>query len=143
MQITLAISANQVCDDLILEVWLDKTKLFESTAKIQQQVITAELSEDPNNHVLELIMRGKLPCHTVCDQQNNIKSDVYFEINKLEFDDMDVHDIFCQGYECYSHNFNSPGTDILDEFYGIIGCNGVVKLNFTTPIYLWAMQYFD
>jgi hypothetical protein len=41
----------------------------------------------------------------------------------------------------YTHNFNGAGAETQEKFYGEIGCNGIVSLKFSTPIYLWLLEH--
>jgi len=141
MQLNLEFSASSDCSDIQLEIYLNNKKIFESTAQQQTQQVLCSIDEDPADHELTLIMSGKNQSHTVVNDNGEIISDIYFTINRLEFEDLDMREVFCLGKQCYWHNFNSDQPEFLDEFYGVMGCNGTVKINFTTPIYLWLADY--
>jgi hypothetical protein len=141
MQLNLEFSASSDCTDILIEIYLNKNKIFESTAQQQSQQVLCEIDESPADHTLTLVMSGKNQSHTVVNDKGEITSDIYFTINRLEFEDLDMQEVFCLGKECYTHSFNSDQPEFLDEFYGIIGCNGTVNINFSTPIYLWLLDY--
>jgi hypothetical protein len=141
MQLSLDVGANQFCKEIMLEVWIDEQKIYETVATPDLHTINAQLTEEPGNHVLKLVMLGKLPQHTVCDTSGNILSDIYFQIFKLEFEELDMQNIFCQGLPIYTHSFNSTQAEFVDEFYGMLGCNGIVEIRFSTPIFLWLTDY--
>jgi hypothetical protein len=144
MYIELDISANTDCNDIILEVYVDHTKLFQSTAQTQIQTITYNLAEDSEDHELKLIMSGKNRTHTTLTSEGKILSDIFFTINRLEFEELDMRELFCLGRRSwYRHNFNSSQPEFDDEFYGDIGCNGTVFMPFSTPIYLWLGNNLD
>jgi hypothetical protein len=138
----LALSANVACPDIFVEVYLNGTKLFESAAQKQVQTITYNIDESPADHALQLVMRGKNFSHTQFNDAEEIVKDIYFQVDRLEFENIDMREIFCLGKSCYAHNFNSTDPVFLDEFYGIIGCNGTVSIEFSTPIYLWFNNHF-
>ena len=141
MKLNLEFSASSDCADIRIEIYLNNKKIFESTAQQQLQQVLCNIDEDPADHELTLIMSGKNRNHTVVNHAGEITSDVYFTIDQLEFEELDMREVFCLGKECYTHSFNSDRPEFLDEFYGIIGCNGTVKINFSTPIYLWLLDY--
>lgn len=142
MRLELEFSANTNCSDILFEVYLNDNKIFESTALEKAQIVTCDVDDTPADHSLKLVMSGKNRRHTQIDSAGEIVSDVYFQINRLEFEELDMHEIFCLGKPCYSHSFNSSNPEFVDEFYGQLGCNGTVSIDFSTPIYLWLLDKF-
>jgi len=144
MHIELDISANVDCTDIVLEVHIDNNKIFQTTAQKQIQTIMHDLVEDPVDHELKLVMSGKNRTHTTVDNEGKIVSDIFFTINRLEFEYLDMHEVFCIGKRSrYRHSFNSTQAEFDDEFYGDIGCNGTVFMPFFTPIYLWFVNNLE
>jgi hypothetical protein len=141
MNLEIDFSANKDCADIVLEVHCNNKKISEYQALAVKQTVCVELDEDPADHVLRLVMRGKNQTHTVFDDQDQITDDVFIVIDRLEFEELDMREIFCQGQLCYTHSFNQNQPAILDEFYGLIGCNGTVDIKFFTPIFLWLNEY--
>jgi hypothetical protein len=143
MKLEIDFLANKDCADIVLEVYCDNKKISEYPAQAVKQTIGIELAENPADHVLSLVMRGKNRTHTRVDNLGQIIDDVYIVIDRLEFEELDMREIFCQGQLCYTHSFNQDQPAILDEFYGFIGCNGTVDIKFSTPIFLWLNEYLD
>ena len=144
MRLELDISANNDCTDIVIEVYVDQALIFQSTAQQQQQTVTYEISEDPGDHELQLVMSGKNFTHTIVDSNGQITSDIFFTINRLEFEELDMRKLFCLGQRSrHRHSFNSTQPEFDDEFYGDIGCNGTVFIPFSTPIYLWLSNNLD
>ena len=143
MKIELDFSASKDCQDIVLEVYCNDKKITESLARQTRQSVSLDLPDDPADHVLRLIMRGKNHTHTVVDDQGQIIEDIYFVVDRLEFEELDMKEIFCQGLPCYTHSFNQDQPAILDEFYGYIGCNGAIDIKFSTPIFLWLNEHLD
>jgi hypothetical protein len=141
MQLDLEFLANADCNDILIEIYLDGLKISESTAQQQIKQVLCNIDESPAQHVLKLVMSGKNRTHTLIDSAGQIVSDIYFKINHIKFNDIDMQEVFCLGKECYTHSFNSNQPEFLDEFYGTIGCNGTVNIEFSTPIYLWLADY--
>jgi hypothetical protein len=137
MNLQLDFAANKNCADISLEIYFNNQQILKSTAQSDMQTVTLDLAEDAADHVLKLVMSGKNETHTTMNDQGQIIDDVYFLIHRLEFEELDMRDIFCLGLPCYTHNFNSNSAEFLDEFYGHLGCNGTVELCFSTPIFLW------
>jgi hypothetical protein len=67
-------------------------------------------------------------------------SDCAVIVEKILLDDIDVTEIYCAGLECYTHNNNGSTEDVVDEFYGYIGCNGTVEISWYTPMNLWFIK---
>jgi hypothetical protein len=143
MKIELDLQSNKDCDDISISIYCNNDKIFESKSKKQLQTVRFELPDDPAKHKIILTMSGKTRKHTRVDNQNIIIDDVYFSLERLEFEELDMRTIFCQGHTCYKHDFNSSQAEFIDEFYGIMGCNGSVEICFETPIFLWLSQYID
>lgn len=141
MHLELDISANADCTDIRLEVYIDNTSIFQTTAQQKVQTIIYNIDEDSADHELKLVMSGKNSTHTLLDNNGQITSDVFFTINRLEFEELDMKELFCLGRRSrHRHSFNSTQPEFDDEFYGEIGCNGTVFMPFSTPIYLWLLD---
>ena len=144
MRLELDISANADCIDIMLEVYINNTNIFQTTAQQKIQTIGYDVDEASADHELKLIMSGKNFKHTVVDNNGQITSDIFFTINRLEFEELDMKELFCLGRRSrHRHSFNSTQPEFDDEFYGEIGCNGVVTMPFSTPIYLWLLDNID
>lgn len=143
VKIMLDIVANTACPDILAEVRCDDRVLTTIVATKEICTIEHDLPEQPGNHQLLITMTGKNHTHTICDQQGQIIDDVFFCIQRLEFENLDMLPFFCQGRLCYQHDFNGTQSALTDEFYGIIGCNGTVKMEFSQPFFLWVADYLD
>ncbi len=125
---------------LDLAVVLDGQSQWQGRPGTDVQEISVEFEDaDDQTHVLEFILSGKIPEHTRITDQGEITSDVTIQIRDISFDDIAIDQIFSELAE-YHHNFNGSQPAIVDRFYGEIGCNGTVRLEFTTPIYLWLLE---
>jgi hypothetical protein len=112
-------------------------------ADAQHHSLNFEVAETAGSHCIELIMTGKTRQHTRINADGEITDDVFFTIKDLRFEGVAMEEIFCQGRACYTHDFNGNQSQLVDEFYGIIGCNGAVSLEFNLPLFLWLGDYFD
>jgi hypothetical protein len=144
MKMILGLTATVKNTDVTAEILLNNTTIAKNSADTEEFITEINLPETAQDHVVEIQMLGKNNRHTQIDDQGNIVYDVAFEVTTLEIEDIDVRPIFCQGRVCYTHNSNNPrNSEIQDEFYGYIGFNGRVRIEFSTPIYLWLLQHFD
>jgi hypothetical protein len=107
-----------------------------------QQLTVVKMTVDDNveaEHILELTLKNKLPEHTQISDTGEIVADAVIKITDISFDQVPIGEIvFDQA--SYSHNFNGNGPDTQENFFGVMGCNGTVKLKFTTPVYLWFLE---
>lgn len=101
--------------------------------------LAIDLSDDDGEHVIVFELSGKTAAHTIIDSAGEIIQDLTVSIVDLAFDGIS------QGHAAseqmtYEHDFNGTGDRIKEKFYGTMGCNGTVSLQFTTPIYLWLLE---
>jgi hypothetical protein len=90
-------------------------------------------------HQFEIVLSNKLPHHTVLDQDNQIIQDVVAEIFDVKISDIDLGPVFYH-HSLYYHNSNGWSKPVVTQFFRSLGCNGLVKFNFTTPAYAWLME---
>jgi hypothetical protein len=132
------ISANEAVLDLA--VCLDGKIQWQGCPGTDAQDIAVEFNDaDDQPHVLEFVLSGKTIDHTQITNQGEITSDVTVRIQDISFDDISIDQIVSELAE-YNHDFNGTQPSIVDRFYGEMGCNGTVRLQFTTPIYLWLLE---
>ena len=122
-----------------LEIWIDEIKLFDQEHLTQIQQIEHEMSDDDGEHELKFVLKNKLPDHTQVDAEGKIISDARVTVNNIEFDGIDCQYLTTTSAR-YQHNFNGTGESVSELFYGEMGCNGIVTLKFSTPIYLWLIE---
>jgi hypothetical protein len=133
------ISPSNTAVPLGCEVWIDDTCVFDQNHVAEPVVVSHEFSDDDGEHVLRITLKNKLPEHTRIDAQGNIVSDALLGVTAISFDEIDCTQIV-QDISVYRHNLNGNGPEIEDQFFGDLGCNGSVKLKFTTPVYLWLLE---
>jgi len=128
-------------DDICLEVWYDKEKIFDKNASVGTFEVTHTISDDDLSHSIEIILKNKNVnnIHTVVDQDGNIVSDVLIVLDSVWVDDFDVTQVFYEN-SYYLHDTNSNDDMKKHAFFGPMGCNGSVVFNFTLPFYIWLME---
>ena len=136
----LSLEVNTPGGNVGLQIRLDTQVIFDSYAALNKKVIEYKFADSPESvHVLEIEMMGKLPTDTKIDQQGNILSDKSITIENLAFDEITLGHLVTE-LATYTHNFNGSQDTIEDQFFGSMGCNGIVKLEFTSPVYLWMLE---
>lgn len=94
---------------------------------------------DGAQHLLSIEMLGKTPGHTQINDAGEIVKDLLIEVCDFSFDDINIDQLVWDQSE-YHHDFNGTQSAVIDKFYGSMGCNGKVQLEFTGPIYLWLLE---
>lgn len=123
-----------------LEIWIDQQQIFSTNHVESPQVIIYNLDESQDQHQIQFILKNKKPEHTVIDEHQKIIKDAVVNISQIEFDEIDVSQLIHQ-YAEYRHSQNTDfASTISEDFYGIMGCNGTVTMQFTTPIYVWLLE---
>ena len=92
-----------------------------------------EFDDSPAPHQFEIVLSGKQPEWTKLDHNGNIIEDVFAEIFNVEISRLALGPVF-YGQSTYFYNGK------LGQFYRQLGCNGVVKFNFYSPVYIWLME---
>jgi hypothetical protein len=137
--LSFTVAATNYSVPLGLRVRLDNNIIYENTNISEESQIQHHMSDDDGEHELTFEMFGKISNHTKIDASGNIVSDAMLSISNIEIDEIDI-DYIVQTQSVYHHDFNGTQPPIEDKFYGSIGCNGTVRLKFTTPVYLWLLE---
>ena len=121
-----------------VEVWINNDKISDIIASALHH-IEHEISDDNSDHELKIVLKNKTDEHTVINSSNDIIADSTIKIQNLKFDEVEL------GYTLtklakYTHNSNGHSDTVTEQFFGEMGCNGTVTLEFTTPIYLWLLE---
>jgi hypothetical protein len=122
-----------------MEIWVDDQQIFDQDWVSKSQTVSYELSDIDAEHELRFVMKNKTVDHTKVDESGAIVKDACLTISDLAFDDIALDRIVTEK-AVYVHDFNSTSDPIQDKFFGQMGCNGVVGLKFTTPVYLWLLE---
>jgi hypothetical protein len=123
-----------------VEVWLNHQQLLDCTHVVALTPVTVVVDDNDDEHELRVVLKNKTVNDTVVDAEGNIISDACLTVRNFKFDDIDADQLVSE-QAVYRHSFNSDQPEILDEFYWIMGCNGTVSVKFSTPIYIWLLEY--
>jgi len=141
MFLNLSIEFSETNPEIFVDILYNNNFVITDTFSKGIKEYTVEF-EDTNEHTEQCVtvaMRGKTEKHTIVTN-NEIVSDVYAMIKNITIDEIDVTDLYTEGALCYHHlgsNNKQNRPMIIDEFYGFVGFNGDVKLEFTTPLWKW------
>jgi hypothetical protein len=139
VKIKCSVGTTNMAAGLAMQVWIDSEKIFDQTV-VEPTPVEFDLVEDEAEHSLRFVMSNKMPDHTQIDNNGNITADSRLIVSDVEFDEISLGQLFFS-MATYTHNSNGSGPEVLDKFYGEIGCNGTVELKFTTPVYLWLLEH--
>lgn len=125
---------------LQLSVLCDATKITDLLVTTDWQTCSFEFDDTAGSRQIQIHMTGKLPEHTILDDDGNIIEDLLCEITDVELDGVSMGHMFTQ-HACYAHNYNNTGDAVAQQFFGSMGCNGTLSLNFTSPVYQWMLEH--
>lgn len=91
------------------------------------------------DHTFEFVLSGKKSKHTKLEHEQ-IVDDVLVYIDTVMFDGVNV-DALVHTNSVYIHDNNGQKPESRQAFHGVMGCNGTVKLLFSTPIHLWLLRH--
>ena len=133
------IQNNSHFDDLLVELWANNKKFFDSNITDTVNVDYV-LNDDEADHVLQIVLKNKTCKHTNVDINGKILQDALISVHNIKFDDITVDELFFE-HSVYTHDYNGTGPEMKDKFFGDIGCNGTVKFKFYTPFYMWLLEH--
>jgi len=137
--IRFTISTTDDSAKLGVRVSLDGSVVYENVHVTETYDFSHSVKDDDGDHELVIEMFGKQQTHTKIDEHGNILKDAMLKIDYVEFDDIDVSDLLTKIAE-YHHDFNGSQAPTVAKFYKNLGCNGAVKVKFSTPLYIWLLE---
>jgi hypothetical protein len=124
---------------LYLKILLNDKVMFDDKIT-DPKTISFNIDDSENNWHMQFIISGKTDLHTVVDDQGNIQSSAELVFKNFSFDEISIDNIIALNPLPYTHDYNGHGDTIVDRFYNTAGCNGIIDLKFSTPIYLWLLE---
>lgn len=123
-------------------ITIDGDKILSQRLDGQRHQFRYDFDDSDEFRPVEVLaaMSGKTQQHTVIDESGQIVADSAIMIDRIMIDGIDVTEIFCQGRTCYHHDGNGTCARFLDEFYGYMGCNGEVCIEYSLPLYEWFLK---
>ena len=122
-----------------MEIRLDNTVLMKNHHVQEKIAFEYDINDDDGEHKLQIVLTGKTTDHTRVDADGNIIKDATLTISNIVIDDININQLFLD--KCvYTHDFNGTQPEIQYSFHGVVGCNGTISFEFSTPIYLWLLE---
>jgi hypothetical protein len=129
-----------VCDDLILVVRLNNNIIFNQSMGTNIESVLYQFDdENESTYLLEFELMGKMPWHTQIDNNGNIIQDCLVHVYDIKFDDISIDELMFKLAK-YHHDFNGTKEAVVDSFFGELGCNGIVRFEFDSPVYIWLLE---
>lgn len=125
--------------ELGAEVWVDQTLVIDVPHVTEDIDFSQVIDDDGLGHCLKIVLKNKLQSHTKIDEQGNIIQDARLIVKNISFDEIQLEQVFVD-QAVYTHNFNGTQAEVQEKFYGEMGCNGTVTLQFDAPVYIWLLE---
>ena len=139
-QISLQARSSDITSGFVLHFWFDDERVGSMILATESQQFRHEFPDlDDQEHCFEIELHGKTPDHTKVNDQGDIVQDVLAEIRDVALDDIQLGHMFLEKTQ-YHHDHNGTTDPVQTQFFGSMGCNGRVKLRFTSPVYLWLLE---
>jgi len=139
-EISFCVESTDYSIPLGFQARLDGTVCFDSDHLKEPTVVRLSIDDNTESaHVLEFVLKNKSAEHTKISNTGEIISDALININNILFDSTPIDEIAFNQAQ-YTHDFNGTGPVVEEQFFGAMGCNGTVKIEFNTPMYLWMLE---
>ena len=117
----------------------------EKSDNSEEKVITFSLELPEGDHTIKIRLGGKLPKHTVVDDNGNILADQLLNIKQIEIDEIELDYLFYSLGNFHKQTGVVDSKPVYDETplpdkYTNIGWNGEYRLNFSVPTYMWFLE---
>jgi len=121
------------------EAWIDDNKFFDTDHVKTAQDISVDIADTEADHKLRFVLKNKTSAHTQHNSEGELIKDARLIITKVTFDEIDLNYLVTE-HSVYEHDFNGSRSPTQEKFYSIMGCNGTVTLDFSTPTYMWLLE---
>jgi hypothetical protein len=123
------------------KVWVNDQQILDVNCVTKTIDLNHCINSSSEKNVLTYVMKNKTAHHTQIDSNNNIIKDSCLVISNLIIDGFEVGQQL-QDFSTYTHTHNGTSDPLQVQFYGVMGCNGTVRMEFYVPVYEWlANQY--
>lgn len=124
---------------LDLEVVVDGLVLWKHSVQSAQSVsVDCDDGTQKSTRVLQFRMQGKTAEHTAMFQ-GQIIGDACLNISQISFNHILIQRYF-ENNNRYFHDCNGNSDPVCEQFYGVMGCNGIVEMTFQSPVTLWLLE---
>lgn len=96
------------------------------------------LDVEEGDQQLRFVMKNKIGDWTTVDDDGKIIKDACLNISDFTIDCVELGHTFLEKSK-YHHDFNGTRAPVAEYFNGAMGCNGEVRFEFQSPVYLWLV----
>lgn len=140
IEISFDLESNQVHCPFVFDVLINGVTVQTINGFDRARRCSVEVSDSgQSSHVLEIRMQGKTSDHTKLNSDGTIAQDILISIQEVCLDGVNLGHAFLE-HTVYSHDFNGTQHPVTVPFSGHMGCNGTVRFEFFTPVYLWLLE---
>lgn len=119
---------------------IDDQEIYHGEPGEQATLVKGEFDDSIEiERSLTISLTGKLPEHTEISASGEIIRDRVVKISDICFDSVALGHVMTEK-SIYTHNRNDTSEKIEEKFYGTMGCNGTVRLEFSSPVYIWLLE---
>lgn len=123
-----------------LEIWSDNQLIYNNDHVKEKTVFSYDMASlADGDHQLRFVLKNKLPDHTTVVDGQIIK-DAVISVDHFTIDGIDINQLFMD-LSTYDHDYNGTQQPVQERFYGQLGCNGTVTLNYSMPAHQWMLDY--
>ena len=126
--------------ELDIKFYMDGVLVGQCLPDDNWQEVKIQLPQQDGNHCFEVEMQGKTPQHTKIDADGNILEDLLIEFKDWRFDDIELGHAASE-LIVYEHDHNGTSDVVQQRFFGQMGCNGKIKLQFESPVFNWLLLH--
>lgn len=136
----IAFQARADSTDFRVRVSLDGQIIHDWRGSLEPTQLAVEFDDSGDaQHQLTICLEGKTPAHTQVDDQGRIIKDHLVHLSDFTVDDVNVDQLIWENAGYY-HDVNGTSITARHDFFGDMGCNGEVRLEFATPVYIWLLE---
>lgn len=139
VQLSLDLVNTSDAHNMGIELWMDQVKFFDSKISPGTHHVVHTFESREQEHTFKIILKDKNDSNTKIDDAGNILKDSLIDVKNISVDEINIDQLFSE-LSVYRHDNNGHGQLTENKFFGHLGCNGVVELKFSSPIYLWLLE---
>lgn len=137
--ITFDLDSTDYTVNLAFEVLLNNTVVFATEHVAHPTAVEFAITDNGGEHELKFVLKNKTQDHTAINEHGNIVSDAMLSITNVAIDEIKLGHMFFEQTH-YHHDGNGDQLLTDHKFFGNMGCNGYVSMQFSTPLFLWLLE---
>jgi len=118
--------------DIAVEIWLDAIKIFDQYLIAQERQIKHEYDDTSGKHELQIVLKDK----TLTVDHEDVELHPMVEVSNICLDGVKIDNLMYQ-LATYNHSKDLRQNH---KFFGRMGCEGTVSLQWLSPYYQWILE---